>query len=32
VTSFEDTGVDELIFAPTVSEFEQVDRLAGALL
>jgi alkanesulfonate monooxygenase SsuD/methylene tetrahydromethanopterin reductase-like flavin-dependent oxidoreductase (luciferase family) len=30
--SFEDIGVDELILDPTVSELDQVDRLADALL
>jgi len=30
--SFEDVGVDELIVDPTISELDQVDRLADALL
>lgn len=30
--SFEDIGVDELILDPTISELEQVDRLADTLL
>lgn len=30
--SFEDIGVDELILDPTMSELDQVDRLADALL
>jgi hypothetical protein len=32
VTRFEDIGVDELMFDPTISELEQVDRLADVLL
>jgi len=31
-TSFEDLGVDELILDPTISELDQIDRLADALL
>lgn len=31
-TSFRDIGVDELILDPTISELDQVDRLADALL
>ncbi|MGH2788410.1 MAG: LLM class flavin-dependent oxidoreductase [Actinomycetota bacterium] len=30
--SFEDIGVDELILDPTISELDQIDRLADALL
>jgi hypothetical protein len=29
---FEEAGVDELIFDPTVADLEQVDRLADVLL
>ncbi len=31
-TSFEDLGVDELILDPTISELDQIGRLADALL
>jgi alkanesulfonate monooxygenase SsuD/methylene tetrahydromethanopterin reductase-like flavin-dependent oxidoreductase (luciferase family) len=31
-TKFEDIGVDELMMDPTVSELDQIDRLADALL
>jgi alkanesulfonate monooxygenase SsuD/methylene tetrahydromethanopterin reductase-like flavin-dependent oxidoreductase (luciferase family) len=30
--TFEDLGVDELVFDPTIAELDQVDRLADALL
>jgi hypothetical protein len=30
--SYRDIGVDELIFDPTISELDQVDRLADVLL
>jgi hypothetical protein len=30
--SFQDIGVDELILDPTISELDQIDRLADALL
>jgi alkanesulfonate monooxygenase SsuD/methylene tetrahydromethanopterin reductase-like flavin-dependent oxidoreductase (luciferase family) len=30
--SFQDLGVDELIFDPTIAELDQIDRLADALL
>jgi alkanesulfonate monooxygenase SsuD/methylene tetrahydromethanopterin reductase-like flavin-dependent oxidoreductase (luciferase family) len=29
---YEDIGVDELIFDPTIAEFDQIDRLADAML
>jgi alkanesulfonate monooxygenase SsuD/methylene tetrahydromethanopterin reductase-like flavin-dependent oxidoreductase (luciferase family) len=32
LTAFEDLGIDELIFDPTVADPEQVDRLADAVL
>ena len=32
VKAFEDAGVDELIFDPTVAHLDQVDRLADAVL
>ena len=32
VAQFEDVGVTELYFAPTVASLEQVDRLADLVL
>jgi alkanesulfonate monooxygenase SsuD/methylene tetrahydromethanopterin reductase-like flavin-dependent oxidoreductase (luciferase family) len=32
VARFEDIGVDELIFDPTIAELDQIDRLADAVL